>query len=228
LEDFAIIKSLAVNTPVDGVVVRVRDRDVIVERQWLRTFGNYLGLEVDHCGLKEESRLHTNSSHSAPEGTHLSHSGEPEREHEIPWIFNVGRSVLELQAERALLRLKADLHMPVLLLVIGALVFVHIILVERVLGVVWIDVLAISVGRILLNRHHNLAHNVVVLRLCRQNDLELWMLSNVENELCRDIRGVVDSQWQCLGVSDSDAPKVELCLLYVDIRDLSTSPNWEL
>ena len=98
--------------------------------------------------------------------------------------------------------------MPVLLLVVGSFILVHLVLIQRVLGVVRVYILAIPVGWILVDGYHDLADDIVVLRLSRQDDLELGMLSDVEDQLCRDVSVVVDRQGQSLGVSDGDAAEV--------------------
>lgn len=118
--------------------------------------------------------------------------------------------------------------MPVLLLVVCSFILVHLVLIERILSVLRVDILAIPVGWILVDRYHDLADNIVVHGLRRQDDLELGMLSDIEDELGRDVGVVVDCQGESLGVSNGDASEVELCLLDLYVWNLCAGPNWQL
>lgn len=77
--------------------------------------------------------------------------------------------------------------MPVLLLVVCFFILVHVILVKGVLEVLRVHVLYILEVWILMDGDHDLADDVVILVLWRQDDLELWVLTNVQDELCWNV-----------------------------------------
>lgn len=114
--------------------------------------------------------------------------------------------------------------MSVLILITSLLVFLFI-LVQGILDVLWVHVLKVLEVWIFVDRYHDLAHNVVILVLSRQDDLELWMLTDVEDELSWDIRMVVDSKWESLRVTNRDSTEVELCLFDLNIWDLCTGSH---
>jgi len=71
--------------------------------------------------------------------------------------------------------------MPVLLFIISIFIFVHLVLVQRILKLIRVHVLEVLEVGVLVHWHHDLTDHIVVVTLSRQDDLKFWVLPNVKD-----------------------------------------------
>ena len=89
-----------------------------------------------------------------------------------------------------------------------------------------IDIIGIHLGNVFecrcllvtVIRQHNLAVHVVVRTCIGRNDFELRVVTDVQDQLSRDVAVVYNRQRQFFLVPYSHALKVYVGFLYVDIR----------
>ena len=99
-------------------MVWVRDLDILVEGQRLRSLGDDFGLKVDGRWLQEKSWLDTNTFDDSVKTAQLANTSEFEWKNEVPLSIDSSWSILNLEFKRASFGSEAELNMSVLLFLI--------------------------------------------------------------------------------------------------------------
>ena len=160
-------------------MIRVRDRDVLVERKRLLALGNHLSLEINDSRIQEKAGLLTTGLDLSTQTLELEAvAGKLERQDEILRIINVGWDIFELKFEGTNGSSDAECDVALRVFVVDLLVTSLLSFVQRI-NVIKIHLLNIVILKLLMDGYHNLTVNVVIRVDFRQEDFELRVLSYV-------------------------------------------------